>query len=69
MAKTPIMGVHEIAHFLGVSRQRVNVIIHQDDFPKPCAELPAGRFWWTPDIEKYKKARNRKPGRYARRGK
>ena len=41
-----LVGVAEIAEMLGVSRQRVNVIVKTDPaFPPPEAELRAGRIW------------------------
>ncbi len=48
------MGAAEIGKRLGVSRQRVSQIAAQDPtFPKPVAELAAGRIWHTEDIERW----------------
>ncbi|MDQ1502193.1 MAG: hypothetical protein QOI86_5533 [Actinomycetota bacterium] len=47
-----LVGSHEIAELLRVSRQRVNQILREDDsFPPPEAELHAGRIWKRSDIE------------------
>lgn len=47
-----LVGVAEIAKLLGVSRQRVNQLLHEDDsFPTPVAQIEAGRVWLRPDIE------------------
>lgn len=41
-----LVGVAEIAELLGVTRQRVNrIVATHADFPKPEAELTAGRIW------------------------
>ncbi len=47
-----LMGVTEIARYLGKRKQ--NVAQHyssRDDFPEPVAELPTGRYWRRGDIE------------------
>lgn len=45
------MGVAEIAELLGVSRQRVDQIVKEDDsFPEPEAELAAGRIWMALEV-------------------
>lgn len=47
-----LIGVTEIARFLGKRKQ--NVAQHytaRDDFPEPAAELPTGRYWRRGDIE------------------
>jgi predicted DNA-binding transcriptional regulator AlpA len=56
------MGVHEIAEFLGVSRQRADELarIHPT-FPKPAAVLRAGRIWLRRDIERWAKETGRRP--------
>jgi predicted DNA-binding transcriptional regulator AlpA/ATP-dependent Clp protease ATP-binding subunit ClpA len=46
-----LLGVAEIATMLGLSRQRVNQLIQQDDFPAPEAELSAGRIWSRDAVE------------------
>ena len=59
-----LVGTAEIAELLGVSRQRVAQLSQEsDDFPKPEAELGAGRIWKRGDIDAWV-ARNRpKPPR------
>jgi prophage regulatory protein len=53
-----LLGVAEIADLLGVSRQRVNQLVKSDpSFPKPLAELTAGRIWAKSDIERWLDAR------------
>lgn len=61
-----LVGVHEVAEMLGVSRQRVDRIVATDDsFPTPEAVLAAGRIWKRTDIEAWIKRRrpSRKPSR------
>ncbi|WP_308127749.1 DNA-binding protein [Frankia sp. CiP3] len=49
-----LMGTAEIAERLGVSRQRVQQIETTDPtFPKPVAELSAGKVWESTDVEKW----------------
>jgi prophage regulatory protein len=46
-----LAGVAEIAELLGVSRQRVDQLVREhDDFPRPIAELAAGRIWIRQEI-------------------
>jgi predicted DNA-binding transcriptional regulator AlpA len=48
------MGAAEIGERLKISRQRVSQIAADDPtFPKPVAELKAGRVWETADIERW----------------
>ena len=47
-----LMGVHEIAELLCVSRQRVDELSRtRDDFPEPVQVLRSGRIWARSDIE------------------
>jgi predicted DNA-binding transcriptional regulator AlpA len=46
-----LLGVAEIAQMLGLTRQRVNQLIQDPDFPTPEAELSAGRIWTREAIE------------------
>lgn len=58
------MGVVEIARLLGVSRQRVNRIMHiYPDFPRPVKELAMGRVWDQSEVEEWVKTHPRPPGR------
>lgn len=57
------MGVHEIAEMLGVTRQRVNQLVHSSKgFPAPVAELAAGRVWRRSDVEAWTAERAAKRG-------
>jgi predicted DNA-binding transcriptional regulator AlpA len=59
MSRPPlrIMGAAEIAEYLGVSRQWVEVLSKRRDFPPPAVVLKAGRIWRTEDIEAWEAAR------------
>ena len=47
-----LVGIAETACMLGVSRQRVHQIAQMNpEFPKPVAELAAGRIWRRGEIE------------------
>lgn len=49
-----LVGVHEIAELLGVSRQRVDQLANDDPrFPEPVAVLAAGRVWERADVERW----------------
>jgi prophage regulatory protein len=68
VAVLQLVGVHEIAELLDVSRQRVDRIAATDDsFPPPVAVLAAGRIWHRADIEQWaadraaRRSRGRKP--------
>lgn len=45
------MGVAEIADLLGVSRQRVDQLSREPDFPAPLSTLRVGRVWNAGDVE------------------
>lgn len=49
-----LMGTHEIAQLLGVSRQRADQLGRQEGFPRPVAELKGGRIWKRTEIERWK---------------
>lgn len=52
MGKLALMGMHEIAVLLGVSRQRVDELSRTHEaFPQPVARLQSGRIWLRDDIE------------------
>jgi len=49
-----LMGVAEVCALLGVSKQRVDQLVRtHPDFPRPVAELAAGRIWLRADILKW----------------
>lgn len=54
-----LVGLHEVAEMLGVSRQRADQLARERDFPKPVADIKAGRIWREADIEKWKEKRGR----------
>lgn len=51
------VGPGEIAEMVGLSRQRVDQLSRQRDFPEPWAELKTGRVWRDTDIEAWNKRR------------
>lgn len=56
----PVMGVHEVAQCIKVSRQAVtNWRLDRPEFPKPIAELKSGPIWSTRDILKFRKLRDK----------
>lgn len=55
--KLALMGLHEIAELLGVSRQRADQLARQRDFPEPAAEIRAGRIWLRADVERWRDAK------------
>jgi len=55
-----LVGVAEIAEMLGVSRQRVHAMVKTlPDFPKPEAELSAGKIWLRKPVEDWARRRGR----------
>jgi predicted DNA-binding transcriptional regulator AlpA len=46
-----LMGVKEIQKRLSLSRQRIQQLAQQPDFPAPYDELAMGRIWLARDIE------------------
>lgn len=48
-----LMGTHEIAEMLGVSRQRAQQISARKDFPKPYDVLRAGKIWKRKAVEQW----------------
>jgi predicted DNA-binding transcriptional regulator AlpA len=54
-----LVGTYEIAAMLGVSRQWVDRLSHQEDFPEPEAELMGGRVWKREAVEKWARATGR----------
>lgn len=55
-----LVGAHEAAELLGVSRQRVDQLAKADPtFPKPEAELRSGRVWKREAIEAWAKRTGR----------
>jgi prophage regulatory protein len=46
-----LMGIHEIQHRLGRSRQRIQQLTERVDFPPPYQTLAMGRVWLAADVE------------------
>jgi len=62
-----VVGVAEIQEILHINtRQQVSQLAEREDFPKPVAELRAGRIWLRSDIENFRKQWRRAPGRTAK---
>lgn len=55
-----VMGAHEIAVFLGVSRQRVTQLTNSAHFPAPAATLAMGKVWDGQDVERWARDRGRR---------
>lgn len=45
-----LVGSAEIGRMLGVSRQRVQQLISQPDFPRPEVTLEMGKVWTRADV-------------------
>lgn len=58
MTAPQFVGLHEVAELLKVSRQRADQLARQVGFPKPVAELRAGRVWKRAEVEKWHKRRS-----------
>jgi hypothetical protein len=51
-AQAPVVGVHELAAMLGVSKQRASQYVRRPprSFPEPLTVLAAGPVWLTDDV-------------------
>lgn len=57
-----LVGTHEVALRIGVTRQRVlQLAIAYPDFPKPAAVLQSGNVWRTEDIDAWLRSRPDRP--------
>jgi prophage regulatory protein len=56
-----LVGAHEIAEILGVSRQRVQQLARTAGFPQPVAVLAMGKVWVRSDVEEWAARRGRRP--------
>jgi prophage regulatory protein len=54
-----LLGTHELAALLGVSRQRAHQLAAHPTFPAPAADLRIGRVWRTDDIRAWASDRGR----------
>jgi predicted DNA-binding transcriptional regulator AlpA len=58
-----VWGFAEVAEFLGVSRQRVLVLVNRAGFPAPVQTLASGRIWLASDVREWERQRReRYPG-------
>jgi predicted DNA-binding transcriptional regulator AlpA len=57
-----LVGAAEIARLLGVSRQRVQQLASEPDFPQPDAVLAMGKVWRKADILEWARAAGRITG-------
>lgn len=55
----PIVGLHELAEMLGVTRQRAWQLTKTADFPVPVYRLKAGTFWLLADVKQWAKSHGR----------
>jgi len=59
-----MVGVAEVAAMLGVSRQRVSVLLRNHRrFPPPIAEIAAGPVWTKDSVARFVESWDRRPGR------
>lgn len=57
-----LVGTHEIAQLLGVTRQRVDALARSSaSFPAPVATVAAGRIWLREEVETWAAATGRLP--------
>lgn len=56
-----VMGAHEIAEYLGVSRQRVTQLTNSKHFPAPATTLAMGKVWDGQEVEQWASERGRTP--------
>jgi len=48
-----LIGAAEIGKLFGVSRQRVQQLVHRPDFPAPTADLAMGKVWESADVHRW----------------
>jgi hypothetical protein len=58
-----LVGIAEIARFLGVSRQRASELSRSSNFPHPMTRLAAGPVWLETSMVHFAKQWERMPGR------
>lgn len=54
-----MMGFHEVAEYLGISKQRVTMLRKRPDFPEPVVVLRATPIWDARSISTYKMMRRK----------
>ncbi len=58
-----LLGVGELANLLGVSKQRASELARSSGFARPFAELASGPVWLEPNVQRFIRDWERKPGR------
>lgn len=59
-----LAGIQEASEILGVSRARVDQLLHSDPkFPQPIGQVRAGRIWLASELSFYAMKRDKTPGR------
>lgn len=58
-----LVGIHELAGMLGVTKQRASALARSPGFPLPIAELAAGPIWAEPMVQRFVEEWARQPGR------
>ncbi|GAA2681582.1 hypothetical protein GCM10010437_024910 [Actinoplanes palleronii] len=64
---TRLVGAGEIAAWAGLSRQRIQQLRVEGDFPKPVAILMMGRVWRECDVQAWFERRRHLGGVFGRR--
>lgn len=61
MPSVLLVGVAEIAGITDLSRQRVDVLSKEDEFPEPAADrlIAGGRVWFQADVIRWAKSQGR----------
>ncbi|KAB1911511.1 DNA-binding protein [Micromonospora sp. AMSO31t] len=55
-----VMALSEVAHHLGVSRQRAAILVDRPDFPAPIDTLTVGRIWDAAEVRAYAERRGQR---------
>lgn len=56
-----LVGIHEIAELLGVTRQRASALAASAQFPRPLTKIAAGPVWPRPWITRFLREWDRRP--------
>lgn len=57
-----LVGIAEVAHLLGVTRQRASALQANPSFPAPVAILASGPVWQRDDLTRFEATWPRRPG-------
>lgn len=58
--KLDLMGLSEVADYLGVSRQRADQLANTKGFPDEVCRLRGGRIWLVKDVKDWARKVGRK---------